>query len=60
MLNSTIWTYATCFLGKVCGPLWLTWAAPMGEGKSGIKAGIVNTKVARRGKTPLEVQSGDK
>ena len=55
MWNSAIWTYATCFVGKVCGPLWLTGGAPMGEDKSGIKAGIVNTKVARRvraGQTP--------
>ena len=31
--------------------LW-TWGAPLGEGKSGIKAGIVNTKVARWANTP--------
>ena len=42
-------------LGKVCGPLWSTWGAPLGEGKSGVKVGIVNTKVAYRacaGQTP--------
>ena len=44
MLNSTIWTYGMCFVGKVCGPLWSTWGAPMGVGKSGTEAGIVNTK----------------
>ena len=55
MLNSTIWTYAMCFVGKVCDPPWLTWGAPLGEGKSEVKAGIVHTKVARRalaGQTP--------
>ena len=52
MLNSNIWTYATCFVGKVCGPLWSTWGAPLGEGKFGAKAGIVNTKVVRRANTP--------
>ena len=48
MLNSNIWTYGTCFVGKVCGPLWLTWGAPMGEGKSGVNAKTVNTIVARQ------------
>ena len=48
MLNLSIWTYATCFVGHVRGPLWSTWGAPLGEGKSGAKAGIVNTKVAHR------------
>ena len=43
MLNSAIWIYETCFVGKVCGPLWSTWGAPLGEGKSGVKAGIVTT-----------------
>ena len=53
MLNATIWTYATCLVEKVCGPLWSTWGAPMGEGKSRIKAGIVNGKVGRApGKHP--------
>ena len=51
MLNSTIWTYATRFVGKVCSPLWSTWGTPLGEGKSGVKAGMVNTKVARRLRT---------
>ena len=36
MLNSTIWAYATCFVGKVCGPLWSTWRGPLWEGKSGV------------------------
>ena len=55
MLNSTSWAYATCFVGKVYGPLWSTWGAPLREGKSGVKAKIVNTKVAcrvRAGQTP--------
>ena len=33
-------------LGKVCGPLWSTWGASVGEGKSGVKVGILKTKVA--------------
>ena len=55
MLNSAISTHAACFIGKVCGPLWSTWGAPRGEGKSRVKVGLVNTKVARRaraGQTP--------
>ena len=48
MLKSVVPTYVACFVGKVCGPLWSTWGAPLGEGKSGVKVGIINTKVARR------------
>ena len=43
MLNSAISTCTTCFVGKVCGKVCLTWVDPLGEGKSGVKAGIVNT-----------------
>ena len=51
MSNSTIWTYATCFVGNVCGPLWSIWGAPLGEGKSGVNAGLFHVKVARRART---------
>ena len=37
-----------CIVGKVCSPLCSTWGATLGKGKSGIKVGIINTKVARR------------
>ena len=43
--------YPACFVEKVCGPLWSTWGAPLREGKSGVKVGIVNTKVARQART---------
>ena len=26
-----------CFVGKVCSPLWSTWEASVGEGKSGVE-----------------------
>ena len=52
LLNLAISTYTTCFVGKVCGPLWSTWGAPLGEDKCGVKAGVVNTKVARRANPP--------
>ena len=59
MLNSTIWTYATCFVEKVCGRLWWTSGAPLGEGKSGVKAWIVNTKVVPANTPPPpEMQHG--
>ena len=44
-------TYTACFVWKVCGSLWSTWGAPLGEGKSGVKAGIANAKVACRANT---------
>ena len=47
-LNSANLPYAACFVGKVCGPLWSTWGASLGEGKSGFKVGIVDTNVACR------------
>ena len=43
----------------VCGPLGLTWGAPLGEDESGVKVGMVNTKVAhqaRVGQTPHQGQ----
>ena len=46
MMKFFISPYAACFVGKVCGPLWSTWGAPLGGGKSGVKGGIVYTKVA--------------
>ena len=48
----SILSFAACFVGKVCGPLWSTWRAPLGEGKSGVKVGIVNAKVVRRANPP--------
>ena len=48
MLKFFVSSYAACFLRKVCDPLWSTWGTPLGEGKSGVKAGIINPKVARR------------
>ena len=44
----TYFAYATCFVGRVCSPLWSTWGPFLGEGKSGIKVWIVHTKVVRR------------
>ena len=55
MLKFSISSYAACFVGKICVPLWLTLGAPLGEGKSGVTVRIVNTKGARRaraGQTP--------
>ena len=48
MFNSAFSTYIVCFVGKVCGPLLLTWGSPLGEGNSGVKVGKVNTKLVRR------------
>ena len=55
MLNSALSNYAACFVRKVCGLLWSILGAPVGEGKSGVKVKILNTKVglqARVGQTP--------
>ena len=54
--NLAISTYAACFVGKVCSVLCreglrsnvVDWGCPLGEGTSGVKAGIFNAKVARR------------
>ena len=48
MLNSAISPDAACFVGKVCSQLWSTWGASLGEGKSGVIVGKVDTKVAHR------------
>ena len=55
MLNSTIWTYATRFVGKVCSPLWSTWGTPLGEGKSGVKAGMVPPPFYKQGTFPHRI-----
>ena len=55
MLKFSISLYAACFVGKVCGPLWSTCGAPLGEDKSGDTASIVNTKVARWANVPQNV-----
>ena len=52
MLNSAILPYAACFVGKVCGPLWSSLGASLGEGKSGVKVGMANT-VGRQANTRL-------
>ena len=40
-------SYAARVVGKVCGPLWSNWGAPLGESKSGVKVRILNTNVVR-------------
>ena len=61
MLNSAISPFAACFVEKGCGPLWSTWGASLGEGKFGVKAGIVHTKLALpnfvRSSPPLQHES---
>ena len=54
MLKYAISPCEVCCVGKVCGPLWWFWGAPLGEGKFGVKVGIVNTKVAHRANNPPE------
>ena len=50
LLNSEISAYATCFAGKVCGPVWSTWGISLGEGAA--KARILNTKVVHQARAP--------
>ena len=47
--------YGIChakFCVKVCGPLWSTWGAPLGDGEFRVKVGIVDTKVAHPANLP--------
>ena len=48
LLNSHISAYATCFAGKVCGPVRSTWGTSQGEDRLGARGKILNTRVARR------------
>ena len=52
LLDSHIWAFATCFAGKVCGPVRSTWGISLGEDKLGARAWIHNTKIARRANIP--------
>ena len=48
VFNSHFPAYATCFAGKVCGPVQSGWGISLGEDKIGARARILNTKVARQ------------
>ena len=52
LLNSQILAHATCFAGKVCGPVQSTWGTSRGENKIGARARILSTKVARQTNIP--------
>ena len=51
LVGIILFVNATCFAGKVCGPVQSTWGNSLGEDKLGARARILNTKVARRART---------
>ena len=64
LLNSHIPAHATCFAGKVCGPMQSIWGTSLGEDKLGARAKTLNTKVARRARAgqlipPYAMSSAD-
>ena len=48
LFNCHIPAHATCFAGKVCGPVRSTWGTSLGEDKLGARARMLHTNVARR------------